>query len=310
MIKEYTKAYNEVICMLLEQAQNLSSANGAALEIPDDDHVVYLSVTGVLKPLLGHQVPIADTFSGRCLENKQACACSRIDTSPEANFAKATFGDIPVGSMLLVPIMSLDDEVKAVLKLTSEEEEYFCDSCVDDFSDWLLPLIKSIAAVMIDAEKFAKQAQHKADAAYQISSKKFYDKDVRDFSQMSPVDTFLTNWEAVSEEVVGATMPERLYQECLVAFLRTKNSATIYLESIVSLNVKCGNGSIAMNKICELADSAGVTIWLETKPLCGTITEDDLIKWYEKFDFQKLNWQEKQARGGFQDMVREPHLPQ
>lgn len=166
MIKQYAEAYNKVLSMLMEQVQRITSANGVALEVREGDHMIYLSVTGVLNDFLGYQLPLKNTFSGQCVEWKTPFACDHILTNPEAEIAKKTFNGFPIESMLLLPIFAHDSNtVKAVLKLTSSNDSYFNSKSASEFYSWVEPLLKSISAAMLDAESHAEKAQNSAREA-------------------------------------------------------------------------------------------------------------------------------------------------
>lgn len=172
MIKEYAKAYNQILSALLKQAQKLSLANGAVLEIKEGENLHYLSVSGILEPLLDHKIPITGTISGTCFKTKQSKSCEDVKNNPSSEIARITFANLNVNSMIVIPII-VGNDVKAVLKLTSEDANHFCEHCVDDFQEWLNPLIKSIAAALIDAELYAARNQILADKSTKITLKRF-----------------------------------------------------------------------------------------------------------------------------------------
>ena len=120
----------------------------------------------------------------------------------------------------------------------------------------------------------------------------------------SPVEEFIIDFCRVSSPSDETCFPERRYHDCRVVFLKPRNYRVVYLEMIVADTPKCGSGTKAMRGICKLANHHGVQIWLEAKPLRVEWSEGDLIKWYERFGFEKLDFSEKRALGGFQDMIR------
>lgn len=195
MTHEYSKTYNAVLCMLLQEAANLSSANGAALEVREGEHLHYLSACGVLEHLLDYKIPIKDTFSGKCLIEKTAQSCEDIKNNTMASVSKMVFADLNVNSMVVIPIFDKDRNVKAILKLTSEDAHFFCDECAKEMDSWMEPITKSIAAAMIDAEKYAERSQQKFDKLTTKKLKKFQ----HDMFANDDVDELLLIFDALAE---------------------------------------------------------------------------------------------------------------
>lgn len=73
----------------------------------------------------------------------------------------------------------------------------------------------------------------------------------------------------------------------------------LYLQNIRTDEHERGRGcaSDLLNELCELADNAGITIFLEVDAAPGgSMTDSQLMDWYWRFGF----------RGGREEMVREP----
>lgn len=167
MINTYVQTYNKVFVMLLEQIQKLTAANGAALEVVGNSYTIYQAVCGELTPFLGVQIPLENTFSGACHLTQQPLACSDISNSKDdmARIAKMTFAQKNIHSMALIPVIH-NNNVIAVIKLTSENPYYFTNHNVTEFEDWVNPLIKSIVAAMQDAAKIAEKTQKEIDTKH------------------------------------------------------------------------------------------------------------------------------------------------
>lgn len=148
--------------MLLEQAQIMTSANGAVLEIIEGNTAVYKSATGELTSLLGFQLHLHGTFTEKCANSQAPQACSHIRTAPQSSVSRQVFSNLNIGSMMLLPILDSERKLKAVLKLTSEADDYFREDNVGEFYEWLFPLLKSISAAMKDAERQGSIASTKA----------------------------------------------------------------------------------------------------------------------------------------------------
>lgn len=211
MTNEYSKAYNTVLCLLLQQATNLSSANGAALEVKDGEHLHYLSTVGILEHLLDYKIPIKGTFSGKCLDTKTAQACEDIKNNPMSSVSKMAFADLNINSMVVIPIFDKDRNVKAILKLTSEDAHFFCDDCADDIESWMEPITKSIAAAMIDAEKYAENSQQKFDKITTKKLKKFQ----HDMFANDDADELLIIFDALAECINKGVFVTNIHGSCV-----------------------------------------------------------------------------------------------
>jgi PAS domain S-box-containing protein len=213
MIKQYAQAYHEVLSMLMEQVQKVTSANGAALEVREEEHMTYLSVTGVLRDFLGYQLPIKNTFSGRCIKTNKPFACANILTNPEAEIARKTFNGFPIQSMLLLPIFSQDGStVKAVIKLTSENPEYFTPQVTEEFYSWVEPFLKSISAAMVDAETYATNVQNNAHEASLTTFARFHTQLFTNESDLK--DTFVL-FSTLAEFIDLGVFVTNLSGQCL-----------------------------------------------------------------------------------------------
>lgn len=195
MTHEYSKTYNAVLCMLLQEAANLSSANGAALEVKEGEHLHYLSTYGILEHLLNYKIPIKGSFSGRCLEEKISLSCEDIKNNSMASISKMVFADLHVNSMVVIPIFDKEKNIQAVLKLTSEDANFFCEECAADIESWMEPITKSIAAAMIDAQKHAEYNQQKFDKITTKKLKKFQ----HDMFASDDADELLIIFDALAE---------------------------------------------------------------------------------------------------------------
>lgn len=211
MIHEYSKAYNTVLCMLLQQALNLSSANGAALEVKEGEHLHYLSAVGILEHLLDYKIPIKGTFSEKCLDTKTAQACEDVKNNPMASISKMAFADLNVNSMVVIPVFDKDKNFKAILKLTSEDANFFCEECAKEIDGWMEPIIKSIAAAMTDAEKQAEYSQQKFDKSTTKKLKKFQ----HDMFANDDANELLLIFDALAECIHQGVFVTDIYGSCV-----------------------------------------------------------------------------------------------
>jgi diguanylate cyclase (GGDEF)-like protein len=91
-----------VLRLVVCRAQELTAADGAVLELPEAQEMVYRAVNGSAEPLLGIRVPVEGSFSGRCLRTGEILNC-RDGTSDDRVDAEACrrMGAV---SLLCVPL--------------------------------------------------------------------------------------------------------------------------------------------------------------------------------------------------------------
>ena len=88
-------------------------------------------------------------------------------------------------------------------------------------------------------------------------------------------------------------------------FLLGSRSDVLYLDFLIARMPGHGAGSAAMRWLTHHADVAGVTLWLEVKPLSGG-SESRLVRFYERFGFEVRTYGSRYQDGGFLDLVRRP----
>lgn len=181
--------------MLLQEVSHLSAANGVVLEVKEDEHLHYLSTYGILEPLLDYKIPIKGSFSEKCLIKKRAQACEDVKNNPMTSISKMAFADLDVNSMVVIPIFDKENNVKAILKLTSEDAHFFNDNHAKEIEGFLEPIIKSIAAALTDAEKYAEYSQQKFDI---LSTKKLNKFQKNMFANEDDVDESLLIFNALA----------------------------------------------------------------------------------------------------------------
>lgn len=91
-----------VLAVVVRRAQELIGSAAAVLELPEENEMVYRAASGTAEPLLGLRLPVADSFSGLCLESGEILNCGDTSNDPRANpEACRRMGAV---SMLCVPV--------------------------------------------------------------------------------------------------------------------------------------------------------------------------------------------------------------
>jgi diguanylate cyclase (GGDEF)-like protein/PAS domain S-box-containing protein len=113
------EAVREEICA---RAMTLTGADGAVLELPDGDQMLYQVAVGSMAPHRGHRVPRVGNISGRCVSTGRSELCD--DTERGVGTDLIADRRLGVRSMIVVPMRS-GEQVQGVLKVVSASPARF-----------------------------------------------------------------------------------------------------------------------------------------------------------------------------------------
>lgn len=122
----------------------------------------------------------------------------------------------------------------------------------------------------------------------------------------TPVQAFLDEYMAATSDHPFDSL-SRLYGNASLTVSASPDDpeTTVHLDDIMSLDPGQSNGSIALIKICEFADRAGVMVTLTAKAY-GRMKEfmptRALVHWFERYGFNVV---ENYGESGV-DMIRYP----
>ena len=74
-----------VMMLIARRAQELTGAEAAVLELPEENEMVYRAASGIAEPLVGLRLPLGDSFSGRCLHDGESLHCTDSREDPRVN---------------------------------------------------------------------------------------------------------------------------------------------------------------------------------------------------------------------------------
>ena len=106
------------------QARAVVGADGAVVELPDGDDMVYRSGAGAGEPHLGARVPIAGSLAGGVLATGVTAVCADAETDPRVD--REACRRIGVRSMICVALRHRDETV-GVLKVFSDRPDAFAE---------------------------------------------------------------------------------------------------------------------------------------------------------------------------------------
>lgn len=106
------------------KAVELTGADGAVVELLEDDAIVYRSASGLAEAQLGLRMPVANSLSGRVLTSRTAALCSDSETDDRVN--RDACRKVGLRAMVIVPLIAAGVAV-AVMKLVWKEARAFND---------------------------------------------------------------------------------------------------------------------------------------------------------------------------------------
>jgi len=110
------------------KAAELTGADGAVVELLEDDSIVYRSASGLAEAQLGLRLPVANSLSGRVLTSRTAAACTDSETDDRVN--RAACRKVGLRAMVIVPLIAGDQAI-AVMKLVWKDAREFNESEVE-----------------------------------------------------------------------------------------------------------------------------------------------------------------------------------
>lgn len=145
---------NAVMTLVAEQAQSLTCAKGAVVELAENGDMVYRAVSGGASHLLGLRLHIKNSLSGLCVAENKTLYCQDSETDPRVD--REACKKVGLRSMAVVPLIHCDEAI-GVLKIYSERENAFKEGDLQ-----LLGLMSElIAAAMYHATKYGAQELYK-----------------------------------------------------------------------------------------------------------------------------------------------------
>jgi diguanylate cyclase (GGDEF)-like protein len=142
---------NGVMDFVTQEAQAITNATGAVIEMADADDMVYRAVAGMAEGQLGLRLARLDSLSGQCVATARALRCDDAETDPRVN--RAACLKVGLRSMIVVPLIHLGQAVGA-LKVMSAAPRAFTDGDLQVLG----MMSELIAAAMFHAAKYGSDA--------------------------------------------------------------------------------------------------------------------------------------------------------
>lgn len=135
-----------IMDLVVQRTQVITSAEGACVELIEQNELVYSAASGMAKKFLGLRLDIENSLSGECIKMRAPLICNDIEKDNRVN--KNACRQIGINSMIVIPLI-YDNEVVGVLKVLSAKVDYFNQEDIN-----ILELMSGlIAAEMFNAMK-------------------------------------------------------------------------------------------------------------------------------------------------------------
>lgn len=119
---------DQVMRVVTSRAQAITEADGAVVELVEDDEMVYRAATGSAAGSIGMRLSRATSLSGLCVSEGAALRCDDSETDPRVD--RAACVRIGLRSMITVPLLHGPEPI-GVLKVISAHPGQFDDCDIE-----------------------------------------------------------------------------------------------------------------------------------------------------------------------------------
>ncbi|OJV99747.1 MAG: hypothetical protein BGO39_12415 [Chloroflexi bacterium 54-19] len=133
---------NASLDLVTSRAHELSLADGASIELVENDELTLKTATGLLVPYLYSKYKFAQGISGQCYLNNKAYYCEDAETDERVD--RTLCRQVDIRSVLVVPLVWSSKVVWGVLKVVSRQANAFSQEDVQ-----FLQIMAGIAAMVL-----------------------------------------------------------------------------------------------------------------------------------------------------------------
>ncbi len=109
--------------LLVERAQYITGATGAALALTQDEEMVCRASVGSSGPAVGARLQVRSGLSGESISRKQLLRCDNAETDPRVNLE--TCRQLGIASIVVLPLLTRSGEVRGLFELFSDHAYAF-----------------------------------------------------------------------------------------------------------------------------------------------------------------------------------------
>ena len=109
--------------LLVERAQYITGATGAALAVTEGEGMVCRASAGSSGPAVGSRLQVHSGLSGESISRKQLLRCDNAATDPRVNLE--TCRELGIASIVVLPLLTRTGEVRGIFELFSDHAYAF-----------------------------------------------------------------------------------------------------------------------------------------------------------------------------------------
>ena len=109
--------------LLVERAQYITGATGAALALSHGEEMVCRASVGSSGPAVGAHLQVRSGLSGESISRKQLLRCDNAETDPRVNLE--TCRQLGIASIVVLPLLTRSGEVRGLFELFSDHAYAF-----------------------------------------------------------------------------------------------------------------------------------------------------------------------------------------
>jgi len=122
VIAQSGRNLGEIMDSVVERAPDLVKADGAVIELAEDDYMVYRAASGLAENYLGLRLKLNHSISGLCVLSGQALRCDDSESDPRVD--REACRRLGLRSMIILPLR-FEDSTVGVLKVMAKEVAHF-----------------------------------------------------------------------------------------------------------------------------------------------------------------------------------------
>ena len=109
--------------LLVERAQYITGATGAALALPQDDQMVCRASAGSCAPAVGARLQVRSGLTGESIVRRQLLRCDNAENDPRVNLEACKA--LGIASIVVLPLLRRNGEVRGLFELFSDHPYAF-----------------------------------------------------------------------------------------------------------------------------------------------------------------------------------------
>ncbi len=109
--------------LLVERAQYITGATGAALALSQDEEMICRASAGTSGPAVGARLQVRSGLSGESIARKQLLRCDNAETDPRVNLESCR--QLGIASIVVLPLLTRSGEVRGLFELFSDHAYAF-----------------------------------------------------------------------------------------------------------------------------------------------------------------------------------------